>query len=825
MKNTSKRKCSMRMADGGVLPVRPVSPYSLLGIGRNLASAYDAARGGVADGFEALHHKFGTPVGYTPAVVAPPPAAPEVQANSVPQLGGLNLDVIQRREAAAMQGLRDGTGLVRGPGGPTEDKVKAELSNGESVLPADTTAIVGPENIQRLIDETHTPAHLQRKGVPPGGRHGLRFANGIAGLEVSETPFTESDAKLFNQRPAGTVQAPNPKIPGIEVHEPFAPQGMRAGPQPSIPGMQVSYGVQDPGPGNPNVRTMGPNRPPVTAAPAAPAAVPEPAPVAAVTPGAGGGAARAGELAYRGGRAVAAGLRAAGPMLAAGEVAANLGGHRVSDDLAPVDSSLSGMVGYMRKGQWGNAYDSFAKGAVEAGMDLAHSAAGIGDTFLPGTPLEDRLNARIQSDLGVNGVSNVPFKERMAGPGGQPAPTAAAAKTAAVNPTDQRLQDGTQVAPSGMRSASVTNAPGVRKFTDDTGRVTYTNVDGGQDFGSNTGSPSAQNIGAAQALSDKYGAAARGGLRDGTGSPGGFTVLGPSGGPDLRDPAYLAERAHQMDVQAGMKGMSNRQRAALMQSQEGNQTQRDIATMNNATSRENTARTVGATLRGQDLSYDSSMLGHQLTAANARARLQYDMGKDNRDYGLRTAEFGQKRSEAAFAQSQKASEELQKNLEARFRTTDAKGNNVPDAGKIADYRTAVQATVPALVQQLEASGNPQAIAKAQDLRQRGVAALEPDDHQRLQQLFDMRDRMAQAKGIGPNQGTYAHSDNLLDYQQLPGAAGVEHRTFGANRVVTPAGSISAKDLRYSEGPANAFLPDFDFMRTRERNLTRGLRTE
>lgn len=55
-----------------------------------------------------------------------------------------------------------GPGPVSGPGGPVDDKVPAMLSPGEYVLPADTTAKIGKKNLDKLVDETHTPASVQR---------------------------------------------------------------------------------------------------------------------------------------------------------------------------------------------------------------------------------------------------------------------------------------------------------------------------------------------------------------------------------------------------------------------------------------------------------------------------------------------------------------------------------------------------------------------------------------------------------------------------------------------------------------------------------------
>lgn len=49
------------------------------------------------------------------------------------------------------------SGPVRGPGGPTDDKVPAMLSDGEYVLPADTVKAVGVDKLNALRDATHTP--------------------------------------------------------------------------------------------------------------------------------------------------------------------------------------------------------------------------------------------------------------------------------------------------------------------------------------------------------------------------------------------------------------------------------------------------------------------------------------------------------------------------------------------------------------------------------------------------------------------------------------------------------------------------------------------
>lgn len=226
-----------------------------------------------------------------------------------------------------------------------------------------------------------------------------------------------------------------------------------------------------------------------------------------------------------------------------------------------------------------------------------------------------------------------------------------------------------------------------------------------------------------------------------------------------------------------------------------------------------------ATMRGQDLTYGATTRGQDMSSATARLQGQMQKMQQDRAYNLDVQKFGHEQARDNFTQREAADKNLQSNLESRFRTTGADGKDAPDTAAIASYRGAVDKTIPALVQALQQKGTPEALAKANDLAQRGAAALDPSDHDRMVDLFQRRERMAGARGLGPNAGTYQHSDNLLDYQQT----GVDPRTFGGNRIVTKAGSVSVNDLRYKDGPANSFFPDFN--KVENRNNTRGLRVE
>lgn len=68
-----------------------------------------------------------------------------------------------RKAIKLAEGTHVGAGPVQGPGGPVDDKIPAMLSDGEYVLPADTTAKIGKAKLDKLVQETHTPAAVQRK--------------------------------------------------------------------------------------------------------------------------------------------------------------------------------------------------------------------------------------------------------------------------------------------------------------------------------------------------------------------------------------------------------------------------------------------------------------------------------------------------------------------------------------------------------------------------------------------------------------------------------------------------------------------------------------
>ena len=130
-------------------------------------------------------------------------------------------------------------GPVRGPGGPTSDSVPLWGSAGEFMLPADTTAAVGKEKLEALVEATHKPTNkaaekMGRLARADGGALDdpagavIRVGNSYSGGNVSG-PIT-----VNGQAPGGTVstidtyKVPPPRPPAPVLGTPAAVTPARA---------------------------------------------------------------------------------------------------------------------------------------------------------------------------------------------------------------------------------------------------------------------------------------------------------------------------------------------------------------------------------------------------------------------------------------------------------------------------------------------------------------------------------------------------------------------------------------------------------------------
>ncbi len=222
-------------------------------------------------------------------------------------------------------------------------------------------------------------------------------------------------------------------------------------------------------------------------------------------------------------------------------------------------------------------------------------------------------------------------------------------------------------------------------------------------------------------------------------------------------------------------------------------------------------------LRGQD----AVLAGHRMANDVAVANQRREQFNSDRAYAMDVAKYGTDVAEKNRAAGEAAQKSNQTFLENQFRTTDEKGNSVPDQSKIASYNNSVQATLPSLINQLRSAGTPEALAKAHEIEQRGPAALGPADHADLTQLFNRREQLLATRSVLPGGANAFDSSDLTGYRQAPGEKGYQRNMLSPNRVVFANGSSATPNDLSIRGGANAFLPDINKVRTDD--LTRGLR--
>lgn len=711
-----KRKRSLRMADGGVLlaEARPVSPLSLRGIGRGLASIYDDAVGATSNAIETAAKTIDRrpPPGYTPALATAP--APAAAPGTTPgsdslQLGGMNLGVIQRREAAA--GLRDGTAFLEGPGGPTDDKIDAKLSRGEAVLPADTVQKIGPKNVQALIDTTHTP--VKSRGL----RH---FANGI---DVLETPFTDADARLFNTRPAGTIAAP----------------------QPQVPGMRVDFGgIQDPGPGNPNVNRMGPPRPTMPAAPPVTPAAPTPTAVAepAALPAKAGGLRN---FVTGGSGDVGQAFKSVGGGVARG-VGATL---RAGAAIAPFQAAITGLDTDTEQYAKRFGLENTEPGVMrDLGIRALGVASDVGDAMTFGQA------SRLFRDK--QGATDA-MPRQVSAPAAAPA-TAPVQPTAATAPASLRtapaldnsvLPGGAQVAKIQRRGNSFTNTG---EFIED------------QRAGA---APSAANVAAVDRIAARSTQGLRGGL-DETNLPAGFGTTVPGvNAPASQAEAELEARNASVRSTVGDRDLSPRTRLAREQMERADSRERAIASARDATERrgqditnEGFARRDKVTLRGQDLDFASKTRGQDMTARTAAATARVQQMNTDRQFNFDREKHGDEVAQQRFQRRQAA----EKSVHEQVTNMIPPGpDGKPDTATAARYTAGLNALVAqqqGVLQQRAAQGDKQAQAALDDLSENGLSALDQRTVRNFIQGMKVNDLRAQnASGpLNPIGGTDVITD-------------------------------------------------------------------
>lgn len=275
----------------------------------------------------------------------------------------------------------------------------------------------------------------------------------------------------------------------------------------------------------------------------------------------------------------------------------------------------------------------------------------------------------------------------------------------------------------------------------------------------------------------------------------------------------VAQGAAQRAVADGMRSGSARERAAAMQL--AGQLSGDIENTARASARNETElgmnETNNATAqRGQDTQRSIaegnnavSLRGQDVQAGIARMQGRVAQMKDDRQYQLDLAKFGEDRAKTMFGQRQDARNNFNEWAKSAFVTRDKDGKAIPDDAKVADFNTAVNATLGNMITRLQQAGDPASAQKAERLQQLGIAALDEQDKQTLKQLFDRRNRVAEARGLIPGTATAERSNDLFDYAITGTDAGLVQKRF----KLAGGGSVGVNDLRYADGPANYVLPD------------------
>jgi hypothetical protein len=110
----------------------------------------------------------------------------------------------------------------------------------------------------------------------------------------------------------------------------------------------------------------------------------------------------AGQRAAQMGKGIAKLARRTAPLVVAGEIAENMGNYKLNSP-ENIDTSLSGTVSDIGKGEFKRAGKGLLMGAGEAALDLGKSAAGLADYVLPGTPASDAYDKMVRRNLDLKG--------------------------------------------------------------------------------------------------------------------------------------------------------------------------------------------------------------------------------------------------------------------------------------------------------------------------------------------------------------------------------------------------------------------------------------
>lgn len=412
-----------------------------------------------------------------------------------------------------------------------------------------------------------------------------------------------------------------------------------------------------------------------------------------------------------------------------------------------------------------------------------------GSLALPFGALNDTVGAAARSlknpaEDAVRGLLGM--EDRPESPAAAPTPSAAPSLAYQPNPTDQRLAAGTQRSPlngpvpppSSPSQPAVASGREVVPGVYNHGRGQYSDNPNGMGMPEGfTGRPSAQNDAILQRMSDQSQAEsmARVGMSQYNAEVQRAQAINADERARHNSPAarmqrladpFTAEgralRNLRMDIDSSLdrKGRPTGETQALVDQykaatgayleEPGQQriaeTERhksDNALRGNMyqadSSRASYAYTADQKLRGD-------VINTQASLRNNRARLQYDMAKDQRDYNLNVEKYGVEKSANALKQREASEKNLREQILGQLPPVrDKDGKMVPDEQGAAQYMRAAYARLgereSALRQELQQNPkNAQAAAELESLRHYGVAALSADPSANNQFMTGMQAR-------------------------------------------------------------------------------------
>lgn len=609
-----------------------------------------------------------------------------------------------------------------------------------------------------------------------------------------------------------------PRIPGLEVDE-LSPTMRSARP---IPGVEVtefhaqpnSAGLRNPNvaPGAPSAEAQAFRASQQAGAMRAPPKVP--GNVSDVMSPRQAAMYRRGQALADTGKKLAGGLRTSGLAAVASE---GFNDYKMAGD---IDTSAGGTIGYLQNGEYGNAASSLGRGAVETGLDLASGVAGLGDIALRGQPLKN----------GLRNLVTDAFPTAFKTAGGQAVSTAGAGRgsvnPAAADPNGLRPTPLTQPntppnagpslsndLPAGWRARPLdtTSDSSVRRVTTPDGRTLYTNVAGpdnaalmGMRGGAVSIAPGVPTASSAAPTPATEPMVAGGGAA----SLGGSVPSQVRAAQTFRD--QVAQGNAQRAVTDGLRSGNARERAAAMQL--AGQLSGDIENTARASARNEVEQGMNETnnataQRGQDTqraiaerNNAVSLRGQDVQAGIARMAQM----KDDRQYQLDVAKFGEERAKTMFSQRQEADKNLTTKLESMFVGEDGK----PDSTAVAEVKRGVVGALAGYVEQLsKIPANSPDYAEAQKtaeaIQQRGAAALSDDKLQKLIAQIELARRArANHSAINPFASDFREASDPNAYNIV----GVDKGIFQDQYVTANGTRIPTRLADFAGGGTGVPIP-------------------